>query len=191
MAYIINNNLAVSYGELVVAAMGIAQKVLSMGSYVYQGFAAGTQPVMGYNYGAKNYPRMLSILKAGIMTVSGTELVLMLIYGIFAPQLIGIFTQSPEVIETGTTVLRTLMCILPFVGAVSMCRMSFQAMGKPMFAFGITLVRQLILYVPLLLLLNYAAGFAGMLWAQPITESVMMGASIILLYSVIRREAAG
>ncbi len=188
-AYIVNNNLAVGYGELTVAAMGIAQKVLSLGSYIYQGFAAGTQPIMGYNYGAKNYTRMMNVLKAGVMVVSGTELVLMGLYGIFAPLLIGIFTESAEVILIGTMVLRTLMFILPFVGAVSMCRMSFQAMGKPQYAFGITLVRQLILYVPLLLLLNYIFGLGGMLWAQPVTEMIMMVSSIFLLYGVIRKES--
>ena len=190
-AYIVNNNLAVGYGELTVAAMGIAQKVLSLGNYIYQGFAAGTQPIMGYNYGAKNYTRMMNVLKAGVMVVSGTELVLMGLYGIFAPLLIGIFTESAEVILIGTMVLRTLMFILPFVGAVSMCRMSFQAMGKPQYAFGITLVRQLILYVPLLLLLNYIFGLGGMLWAQPVTEMIMMVSSIFLLYGVIRKESRG
>ena len=188
-AYIVNNNLAVGYGELTVAAMGIAQKVLSLGSYIYQGFAAGTQPIMGYNYGAKNYTRMMKVLKSGVMVVSGTELVLMGLYGIFAPLLIGIFTKSAEVILIGTMVLRTLMFILPFVGAISMCRMSFQAMGKPQYAFGITLVRQLILYVPLLLILNYIFGLGGMLWAQPVTEMIMMVSSILLLYGVIRRES--
>ena len=188
-AYIVNNNLAVGYGELTVAAMGIAQKVLSLGNYIYQGFAAGTQPIMGYNYGAKNYTRMMKVLKSGVMVVSGTELVLMGLYGIFAPLLIGIFTESAEVISIGTMVLRTLMFILPFVGAVSMCRMSFQAMGKPQYAFGITLVRQLILYVPLLLLLNYIFGLGGMLWAQPVTEMIMMASSIFLLYGVIRKES--
>lgn len=188
-AYIVNNNLAVSYGELTVAAMGIAQKVLSLGNYIYQGFAAGTQPIMGYNYGAKNYDRMMKVLKAGIMVVSASELLLMALYGISAPLLIGIFTESAEVISIGTMVLRTLMFILPFVGAVSMCRMSFQAMGKPQYAFGITLVRQLILYVPLLLLLNQIFGFGGMIWAQPVTETIMMAASIFLLYGVIRLES--
>ncbi len=188
-AYIVNNNLAVGYGELTVAAMGIAQKVLSLGSYIYQGFTAGTQPIMGYNYGAKNYIRMMNILKAGVTVVSGTELVLMGLYGIFAPILIGIFTESAEVISIGTMVLRTLMFILPFVGAISMCRMSFQAMGKPQYAFGITLVRQLILYVPLLLILNYIFGLNGMLWAQPVTEMIMMVSSILILYGAIRRES--
>ena len=144
---------------------------------------------MGYNYGAKNYEKMMKVMKSGVIVVSGTELVLMGLYGIFAPLLIGIFTESAEVISIGTMVLRTLMFILPFVGAVSMCRMSFQAMGKPQYAFGITLVRQLILYVPLLLLLNYIFGLGGMLWAQPVTEMIMMASSIFLLYGVIRKES--
>ncbi|MBE6046629.1 MAG: hypothetical protein E7221_07995, partial [Clostridiales bacterium] len=190
IAFVVNNNLAVAYGELTVAAMGIAQKIMSLGNYIYQGFSAGSQPIMGYNYGAKNYHRMLQVLKAGVLVVSGIELFVMLIYGVFAPLLIDIFTNSPEVIATGSKVLRAIMCILPFVGAVSMSRMSFQSMGKPQYAFGITLVRQLILYIPLLLLLDHAFGFDGMIWAQPVTEVIMMAASVSLLVRVIRRERA-
>jgi putative MATE family efflux protein len=184
-AYIVNNHLAVSYGELTVAAMGVAQKILSLGNYIYQGFAAGTQPIMGYNYGAGNFRRMLAVLKAGVLVVSGTELCVMLVYGLFAPFWIGLFSQTPEVIATGAKVLRTVMWILPFVGAVSMSRMSFQAMGKPQYAFGITLVRQLFLYVPLLILLNRLFGFGGMIKAQPVTEVIMMAVSVSLLYRVI------
>ncbi len=184
-AYIVNNNLAVGYGELTVAAMGIAQKLLSLGNYIYQGFASGTQPIMGYNYGARNYPRMRSVLKSGVMIVTCTELFLMLVYGAFAPFFIGWFTDSKQVIRIGARVLRNIMFILTFVGTVSMCRMSFQAMGKPIYAFCITLVRQLILYIPLLFLLNSLFGFGGMLKAQPITEAVMMTVSLLLLYRFI------
>ncbi len=188
-AFIINNNLAVSYGELTVAAIGIAQKLLTLGNYIYQGFASGTQPIMGYSFGAKNFSRMLQVLKSGILVVSVTELAVMAVYAVCAPWLIGIFTDSGEVIEIGARVLRTLMLILPFVGATSMSRMSFQAMGKPQYAFSITLVRQLFLYIPLLLLLNYLCGFSGLLLAQPITEVIMMAVSVFLLYRVIRKEA--
>lgn len=186
-AYVVNNNLAVRYGELTVAAMGIAQKVLSLGSYVYQGFASGTQPIMGYNYGAKAYDRMRQVLRAGVTVVTCIELVLMCCYGSFAPLLIGIFTDSPETIEIGTHVLRTVMLILPCVGSVSMCRMSFQAIGKPQSAFLITLIRQIFLYIPLLLLLNRLFGFSGMLYAQPVTEAVMMAFSLMLLMHTIQK----
>lgn len=185
VAYIVNNNLAVNYGELTVAAMGIAQKIMSFGSYIYQGMAAGNQPIMGYNYGAKNYKRMLQILKAGVIVVSLMELCVMAVCGIFAPFLIDIFTDSADVIQIGSKVLRAIMFILPFVGAISMSRTTFQAMGKPQYAFAITLVRQLILYIPLLLILNKQFGFGGMIWAQPVTEAIMMIASVTLLAAIL------
>ena len=188
IAYIVNNNLAVAYGELTVAAMGIVQQIMTVGNYIYQGFAAGVQPLMGYNYGAGNRDRMRKCFRAGLIVVSSTELAVMVVFFIFAPQLIGIFTESQEVINIGTRVLRTIMFILPFVGAVSMSRMSFQAMGKPVYAFCITLVRQLFLYVPLLLILNHIFGFGGMLWAQPVTEVIMMVSSVCLLFMVINRR---
>ena len=145
---------------------------------------------MGYNYGARNYDRMMDVLKAGLLVVSGTEICVMMVYGIMAPSLVGIFTGSGQVITVGARVLRTLMWILPFVGATSMSRMSFQAMGKPKHAFVITLVRQLILYIPLLLLLNHFFAFGGMIWAQPVTELIMMAASVGFLSAVIKTEKA-
>lgn len=186
VAYIVVNNLAVAYGELTVAAMGIAQKIMSVGNYIYQGFASGVQPLMGYNFGARQYPRMRSCFKAGLISVTTMELVVMLIYYIYAPKLIDIFTDTTEVIDLGAHVLRTIMFILPFVSAVSMTRMSFQAMGKPIYAFVITLVRQLILYVPLLIILNSIFGFQGMIWSQPLTEAIMMAVSIVLMLKVIK-----
>ena len=187
-AYIVNNRLAVGYGELTVAAFGIAQKIMQLGNYVYQGFAAGTQPIMGFNYGARNYPRMIDVLKSGVLITSAAELAIMMVYGLFAPQLISVFTANPDVIQTGTVILRSIMWALPFVGSVSMCRMSFQAMGKPGHALLITLVRQLFLYVPLLLILNRFFGFQGMIHAQPVTEAIMMAVSIFFLVRVIQSE---
>lgn len=186
-AYVVLNNLAVGYGELTVAAMGISQKIMSFGSYIYQGFAAGTQPLMGYNYGAKNYRRMLEVLKAVILIIGAVELVVMAVFGLLAPVLIGIFTSTQEVIRIGSQVLRANMFILPFVGAISSSRMTFQAMGKPMHALGITIVRQLVLYVPLLLLMNHFFGFGGLIWAQPLTECIMMAAAVTLLSRTLKK----
>ena len=181
------NNLAVAYGELTVAAMGVSSKLMTFGSYIYQGFSAGIQPIMGYNYGAKNYKRMLRVMKAGVLVTSGIELCVMLIFGVGAPQLIGTFSDTEEVIRIGSRALRANMCILPFVGAVSISRATFQAMGKPGYALLITLVRRVVLFVPLLIGMNYLWGFTGLIWAQPIVEAIMMAVSLTLLAKVLRR----
>jgi len=186
IAFIINNNLAVGYGELTVTAMGISQKIISIGQNIYQGFAAGNQPLMGYNYGAKNYKRMLSVLKAGLISVTIAEAMVMCIYGFFAPFLISIFSDTKEVIAIGAKVLRTNMFCLLFVGSISMVRMSYQAIGKALKAFLITIIRQFVLYVPLLILLNKFLGFNGMIWAQPVTEAIMMAVSVIMFVKTVK-----
>lgn len=184
---IVNNNLASGYGELTVAAMGIANKIMSFGNYIYQGMAAGCQPLMGYNYGAKNYSRMRELIRSGVLVITIMELVILGIYGIFAPEMIGIFSSSSEVVQIGTKTLRAFMLMLPFVGATSLVRNTFNAMGKPLYAFGITIVRQLVLYIPFLLLFNRFFGYIGLIHAQPVEESICMVFSLILLFTSLRR----
>lgn len=181
-AMIVNNNLAAGYGELTVAAMGIANKIMSVGNYIYQGMAAGCQPLMGFNFGARNYSRMKKLIKAGVMVTTSVELVILCIYGLTAPSLIGLFTESPKVIAIGSQALRAFMLMLPFVGSTSIVRNTFNAMGKPYFAFGITIVRQLLLYIPFLLVFNKIWGFTGLIHAQPTEEAICMVFSLTLLY---------
>lgn len=178
---IVNNNLAAGYGEISVAAMGVANKIMSFGNYIYQGMAAGCQPLMGYNFGAKNYKRLKDLIKAGTGVTTAIEVCIMAVFGAFAPQLIGIFTESPEVIRIGTMTLRAFMLLLPFVGTTAIVRNTFNAIGKPLFAFGITIVRQLVLYIPFLLLFNQIWGYNGLIHAQPAEECVCMVFSLWLV----------
>lgn len=182
-AMVVNNNLASGYGELTVAAMGIANKIMSFGNYIYQGMAAGCQPLMGYNYGAKNYARMKELIRSGVLVITAMELVVLGIYGIFAPEMVGIFSASSEVVQIGTKTLRAFMLMLPFVGTTSLVRNTFNAMGKPFYAFGITIVRQLVLYIPFLLIFNRFWGYTGLIHAQPVEESICMAFSLILLFT--------
>lgn len=186
-AMIVNNNLAAGYGELSVAAMGIANKIMSFGNYIYQGMAAGCQPLMGYNFGAKNYERMRKLIRSGTMVTTGIEIVILVIYGVFAPVLVGIFTDSEQVISIGTQALRAFMLMLPFVGSTSIVRNTFNAIGKPFFSFGITIVRQLLLYIPFLLVFNKLWGFNGLIHAQPVEECICMVLSLTLLFWYLKR----
>lgn len=188
LAIVVNNNIAATYGYMTVAAMGITSKVMTIGNYIYMGFAAGSQPLMGYNYGSKNLKRMKSILKAAVLTTSCSEICIMIIFCIFAPQIVGIFTTNKEVIDIGKTVLRAVMLVLPCVGATSISRVTFQSMGKPMPALIITIFRQGFLYIPLLVLLNKYLGFNGFIYSQPITEAIMMIISVSFLLGVLKKE---
>lgn len=184
-AYIVNNNLASAYGDSTLAATGIASKIMTFGNYIYQGFSAGCQPLMGYNYGAKNYSRMKRLMKTGMSITCSVEFFIMIIIGICAPYLVMIFSRSEYVISTGAQVLRASMLCLPFIGATAISRSTFQAMGKPQNALIITIFRQVILYIPLLFLLNHFLGFSGLIHAQPLTESIIMFFAVSFLWKSI------
>ena len=175
------NNLAALYGGLTVAAMGISSKIMSFGNYIYQGMAAGCQPLMGYNYGAENYRRMRALIRSGIVITTMIELVIMLLYAFFAPWLIALFSANEQVIKIGTQTLRAAMLILPFVGTTSIVRNVYNAIGKPMYAFTITIVRQLLLYIPFLLLFNKLWGYKGLIHAQPVEECLCVIFAVLLL----------
>jgi len=185
-AYIVNNNLASAYGDLTLAATGISSKIMTFGNYIYQGFSAGCQPLMGYNYGAKNFKRMGSLMKTGMSITCGVECFIMIIIGIFAPYLVMIFSRSEYVVTIGAQVLRASMLCLPFIGATAISRSTFQAMGKPQNALIITVLRQLILYIPLLFILNYFFQFSGLIHAQPLTEAIIMFFAVSFLWNSIR-----
>lgn len=186
-AMLVNNNLAANYSALTIAGMGISNKIMSFGNYIYQGMAAGCQPLMGYNYGAGQYSRLKSLIKAGVLVTTSIELVIMAGFGFFAPVLIGVFTTSEQTIRLGTTALRAAMLMLPFVGSTSIARNTFNAIGKPFYAFGITIVRQLVLYIPFLLVFNHLWGFQGLIHAQPTEEAICMVFSLLLLFRAVNR----
>lgn len=188
VATVIVNNIAVGYGTLTVAGMGVAMKIMTIGTFVFMGFSAGCQPLVGYNYGCNNIPRVKEIIKKGIIITSIIGLSLALIFGVFANSLIGLFTSEPEVINKGTIILRALIISLPFVGGQMISTTSAQSMGKVVIAFILSISRQGLLYMPLLIILNKVFGFSGFIYAQPITDMIMLTFSSILLFKVMPKE---
>lgn len=185
---VIVNNIAVGYGTLTVAGMGVAMKIMTIGTFVFMGFSAGCQPLVGYNYGCNNIPRVKEIIKKGIIIASIIGLSLALIFGVFANSLIGLFTSEPEVINKGAIILRALIISLPFVGGQMISTTSAQSMGKVVVAFILSISRQGLLYMPLLIILNKVFGFSGFIYAQPITDMIMLTFSSILLFKVMPKE---
>ena len=186
-AILVLNNLAAAYGGLTVAAMGVSSKIMSFGNYIYQGLTAGCQPLIGYNYGAGNLPRLEKIIKAGVSIVTGIELCIMALFALLAPQMIGLFSETEEVISIGTMTLRASILILPFVGTTAMVRNVYNAMGKPLYAFSITIVRQLVLYIPFLIVFDRVWGYVGLIHAQPAEELVCALFALVLLRRTLKK----
>lgn len=185
-AQMIQNNLASNHGDVMVAGLGISLKLMTIGTFVFMGFSAGCQPLMGYNYGSGNYKRLQQFIKTGIVATTIIGVCLLLLIYLTAPYLIVVFTPLVEVQKIGVLILRTLSLSLPFMGGITLCTGTFQAMGKPIKSFILTISRQGILYIPLLFILNRYFGWTGMLFSQPVTDLIMIFVSSIFLLKALK-----
>ena len=186
-ALIVLNNLAKPYGENAVAGMGVAAKLMYIGTFIFMGFAAGCQPLVGYNYGANNFSRVKSIIKTGMLMTTGIGIVLTAIFGIFASGLISIFTPLPEVIAEGATVLTIYMWSFLVLGPQMLASTTIQAFGKAKASLLLSIARQGLLYIPLLFLLSSRFLFKGLLWAQPISDAITLSLALVLLLSILKK----
>ncbi len=153
VAQMVQNNLAAGYGDTTVAALGISLKLMTIGTFIFMGFSAGCQPLMGFNYGSGNFRRLREFIKTGIIVTTLIGLGLLLTMWISAPYLVSTFTPLDDVQAAAATILRTLIFSLPFMGGITLCTTTFQAMGgQPIKAFILTAARQggIFLYSPII-----------------------------------------
>lgn len=165
------NLTARPYGDAAIAAMSIVGRALYLPFSVLLGFGQGFQPVYGFNYGAKKYDRVIEAYWISIK-VGAIGLTLASIVGaIFAPEIIAIFRKGdPEVIAIGTTALR-LNCIgFPLMAWIVINNMMFQSIGKAKEASILSLARQGLFFIPLLLILPSFSGILGIQLSQPISD---------------------
>ena len=188
VALILCNNVAADYNANLVAGMGISSKIITLGSFIFMGISAGCQPMIGYNYGARNLKRLQSIVKNGIFLTTCVGVTLTLLFGIGAPWIISWFTPLPEVQTAGAYALRVTMLSLPFVGSQMLSASTIQAMGKALPGLFLSIARQGLFYIPLLYTLNYFFAERGFLFAQPLSDFVTLCISLTILTVLLRKE---
>jgi len=93
-------------------------------------------------------------------------------------------------VAAGITILRAVMFSLPFLGGTQLSTVTVQAMGKPVYALLLSISRQGILYIPLLLLLNTLGGFQGFIYAQAITDLLMLFVASVVLFFILKKDNA-
>ncbi|WP_295764040.1 MATE family efflux transporter [uncultured Oscillibacter sp.] len=161
VAAICLNRAAGPYGDAAIAAMGVVQRIMMFGGSAMIGFGQGFQPVCGFNYGAKLYKRV----KEGFWFCVKTSAVFLLAVsalGItFAPRLIAVFRDDPEVIAIGTAALRAQCLTLCFSSWIVMSNMMLQTIGKTAGATFLAMSRQGIFFIPLVYLLSMQLGLLG------------------------------
>ena len=183
---IILNNFIKDYGEAAVASLGIAMKVNMLIAFVQMGIGIGIQPLIGYSYGAKNMPRLKKAMGFTMICTAVIGSVLTVIYVIFSSQIINAFNGegNPQVTEYGVKILRALMISGPFLGIMFTFNFAFQGMGKSIPSLILSLGRQGLVFLPLLIIMSKLQGFNGIVYAQPIADLACLALAAIM-FSII------
>ena len=168
-------------GYLAVAAMAIVHVVFQLAATPVVGINQGTQPVVGFNFGAGNFQRVKSayswniIYGMGICAISGAIVL------ISPHTIVSAFTEDPYIQQMATLGLRVFMSITFVVGFSLPTINFFTAIGRPILGIFLSLMRQLILLVPAFIILTNIFGFTGFWFAMPLAEILagLMGFALI------------
>lgn len=187
IANVLLNTVAGRWGDAAIAAMSICGRLMYLSNAVSTGMNQGSQPVIGYAHGMKNYARVKDSFHYAVK-VSTISMCAFGAAGILlAPSLIGIFRDDPEVIRVGTTALRLICLTLPFINYMQSSNTLFQMVGKPLPSSVLIFSRQLVFYIPALLILPRLFGLTGMQMAGPIADVLSFALALPMVCRYFRR----
>ena len=164
------NHAAQPYGDVLIAAMSVVQRLMQFGASAMIGFGQGFQPFCGFNYGAKLYDRVKKGFWFCVKGSFGFLCCVAALAFLFAPQLISLFRDDPAVIECGALALRLQCCAFPVQSWIVMSNMTQQVTGKTVPATFLAMARQGIFYIPCVLILPHLFGQLGIQMAQMVSD---------------------
>ena len=190
---IVNTKLRQYGGDLSIGAYGIANRVAFLFTMVVMGLTQGMQPIVGYNYGARKYDRVMRTLWMTVGWAVGITTFGFLVCELFPYQVVRMFVSedgtgdATKLIEASARGLRLLVMMLPIVGFNIVAGNFFQHIGKPKRAIILSVSRQLLFIVPLLFVLPPVLGGDGVWYAIPIADFASTVLAAVLLFMQLRK----
>lgn len=179
---LINNGLKRYGGDLSVGAYGIVNRVAFFFTMVVMGITQGMQPIVSYNYGARQYSRVTEALKKAIVLAIIT-LCLGCLIGETIPRLVcSLFTTDEDLLNYSVDGMRIVMATFPIIAFPIVIGNFFQSIGKAKKSIVLSLSRQVLFLIPLLIILPHFLGIKGVWWSIPISDVIATMLSIIMIY---------
>lgn len=182
-----NNQLVRYGGDLWVGCYGIANALSMVFMMFVMGLNQGMQPIAGYNYGSQQYDRLMRVvdlaIAAGVCIMTVGWLVAM-----FLPHLVArLFTTDGQLLNMAVRAIRIDMLVFPVVGAQMVITMFFQCIGKVRISIFLSLSRQLIVLLPLLVLLPMFFGINGVWYALPASDFIAAMLAVVTMVVYVRK----
>jgi Na+-driven multidrug efflux pump len=175
------------YGvDIPIAIIGIESKVFTVVINIVVGIVLGCQPILGYNLGAKNYDRVKKLYKYILISTVVIALAFTLLFELAPKAVVGIFGQPSNIPnpddywEFGEKTFRIFLALVTFTCTIKMTSIFFQAVGKPVCAVIASMIRDIICFIPLIIILPLFFGIDGILYAAPCADFIAMIVAVIL-----------
>ena len=179
---IVINNLTSNYGDVAVAAVGIAKKIDMLPMNVGMGLCQGMMPLVAYNFSSGNYKRMKAFATCARAAGMGFAVVCIVVFELLASPIVSIFNGHFETVAMGTDFLRILCLAVPLMIFNFQLSFTFQAMGMGKESLILSSLRQGLVNIPLLFVMHHFFGLYGVIWTQLLSD----GITSLISYAVYR-----
>ncbi|MBO6038652.1 MAG: hypothetical protein J6P17_01685, partial [Acidaminococcaceae bacterium] len=170
LSQIIMNSEMATFGDMAVAGIGVASKVVMLTGMLCIGFGQGVQPLLGYCIGAKLWERFKKIMRFSLIFALSLSIVMTVVCYIFSNWLVSVFLTEPQAFDYGVLFVRILLTTSFLFGVFYVLANALQAAGAATASLIVNLSRQGIIYIPALFILKPLLGAIGLVWAQPVAD---------------------
>ena len=188
LVQITSNGALIKYGgDLAVGAMTIISSISMIFFMPIFGINQGSQPIIGFNYGAKQFKRVKDTVKYGAISATIIMLIGFLLVQIHPQIVIKIFNRDKTLVNTTVQGIRIYLAMIPVVGFQIISSNYFQSIGKAKISMFLSLLRQVIILIPMLLILPKFFGLIGVWCAGPISDALSSLVTGIIFYKDIKK----
>ena len=188
LLYLALNRVISGFGSVALAALGIAGRIADLAFIPVVGVAHALLPIVGFCFGAHLWQRLWAAIKQSTLISAAVLGIASLFLGIFAPQIIAIFNDTPELLAIAVPGMRIFIAAFVLVGPGIMFIISFQGLSKGWTAICLSLVRQLGVFLPALFILSRVLGLTGAWVAMPISDAALAIVGGLWLYREYRLQ---
>ena len=189
------NNLAAGYsalyGDVPTAAIGIAKKIDMLPMNVGMGLCQGMMPLVAYNFASGDHDRMRAFSRAARIAGMSFAGLCILLFQLFAPSIVNVFNGDSAVVDMGTDFLRILCLAVPLMIFNVQISFTFQAMGMGKQSLILSSLRQGVVNIPLLLVMNSIFGLPGIVWTQLISDVITAIISYAVYHASVKKLNVG
>lgn len=177
---VLNTNLQKYGGDMAVGAMTIMTSVMQFIVLPLQGLSQGAQPIMSFNYGAKQFKRVKeawSLLLRSSLTMTAVAWVLIMA---FTRTIAGFFTNNAELLDFTVPSMRIYLFMIVAIGVQTACQQGFLATGQAKISLFLAMLRKVILLMPLAILFGFIWGDKGIFVAEPVADIIAATTTFLL-----------